>query len=85
MVRCKQILFKINKVKSRLSHSGRRKRRTRGASEAGEYSISSSPTTNTAVEKLRSSLPSFGITYLQYHVLWEQTTVCMRRPLRERE
>lgn len=42
-------------------------------------------TTAPAVEKLRSSSLSFCITYLQCHVLWERTTVCIRRPQRERE
>lgn len=39
-----------------------------------------------AVEKLRSSRLSLRAAYLQYRVLWEQTTVCVRRPgERERE
>lgn len=37
-----------------------------------------------AVEKLRSSRLSLRAAYLQYRVLWEQTTVCVRRPRRER-
>lgn len=52
-----------------------------GAAEPGECSAAG----NAAAEKLRSSSLSFYITYLQYHVLWEQTTVCIRRPQRERE
>lgn len=37
------------------------------------------------MEKLRSSSLLLCITYLQYCVLWEQTTLCIRRPQRERE
>lgn len=37
------------------------------------------------MEKLRSSQLPFYITYLQFHVLWEQTTVCIGRPQRKRE
>lgn len=37
------------------------------------------------MEKLRSSSLSFCITYLQYRVLWEQTTVYQEAPERETE
>lgn len=85
VVRCKQILFKSTKLnRERLTRGGEIRGRG-GASEPGERVQVAAQLETQAVEKLRSSSLLLCITYLQYCVLWEQTTLCIRRPQRERE